>query len=240
MLRAQLIQFASAAHFLQDIDSTANLHSPYGDAWDFLPLGHCGARSRPEEDAKYWVIHDDPTVTPDSQSEIIRSKNYRVPDTSATELQGNFTRLVYEPRDMRCMYAYAISLKGAERMLYSASVEPGAGSSDSVLSGMCTFRRYGTRCIAPFPAFVDQYRPAGPDGKSSDRVAFRGGVRDHGSTLNVVFPVKAGLQSYITSSSTYASQWPDDSLWPQINPAKDVLPAGRGVFLTKDKFLGYQ
>lgn len=239
MIRAQLTEFARGTRFLQNVQNPATLDSPYGDDWDFLPIGHCGARSRPEEDSKYWVVHDDPTVTPDSKSEFVISGNYRTPDRSAQELQGNFSRIIYELRDMRCMYAYAVSLRGAERFLYYASVETGAASSDSALSSLCTFRRLDARCYAPFPSLVDSYRPAGPDSKGSDRVVFRGDFREHGETANVVFPVKARLGDYIAGRKSYTSQWPEDTLLPAIDPNKDLLPAGGGFFLTKDKFVGY-
>jgi hypothetical protein len=202
-----------------------------------LYIGHCGARSRPNEDSRYWVAHNDPTVTPESKSTNVQ--NGRSPDRSAPELQGNFTRLVYESQDMRCMYGYAVSLRGAERMLYWASVEPGASASDRVLSGICTFRRSGTRCITPWPPIVDQYRPAGPESKSSDRVAFKGDIRPHGETLNVVFPVKTGLRSLVEHRSIYDSQWPEDSLLSSIDPESDTIPVGEGYLLTKDKFEGY-
>ena len=78
--------------------------------------------------------------------------------------------------------------------------------------------------------------------KDSDREDRGGEVeefREHGTAVNIVFPVKAGLGSYIDSSPFYYSQWPDDSLWPRIDTAIDRLPIGRGYFLTKDKFRGY-
>jgi len=237
MIRAQLTQFAYGARYIQQVADISALHSPYGDDWDFLPIGHCGARSRPEEDSRYWVAHNDPTVTPDSVSS--HQQNGRVPDRSAPELQGNFTRLIYELRDMRCTYSYAVSLRGAQRMLYWASIEPGASSSDRVLSGLCTFRRSGTRCIAPWPPIVDTYRPAGPDSKGSDRINFKGEARKHGETVNIVFPVKTGLKHHVESHRTYASQWPKDSLRDAIDPNTDTLPLGKGYFLTKDKFTGY-
>jgi len=241
MIRAQLAQFAVGARYIQGSDDSdiPELHSPYGDDWDALTLGHCGAQSHPMLDSRYWVAHDDPTVPPFNHHQASMNSESRAPDVSAPELQGNYTRIIYETRNLRCMYGYSVSLRGAQRLLYYHSIEPGATASDRVLSGFCTFRKLGSRCIGPWPSIIDQYRPAGPDSKSSDRQRFEGTVRSHGESLNIVFPAKTGLLSFLSGDSTYKSQWPDDTLIKEIDPMNHALPRGEGYFLTKDKFKGY-
>lgn len=241
MIRQQLLQFAHGARYIQEVADASSLHSPYGDDWDLLLLGHCAARSRPDTDGRYWVAHEDPTVIPSSKYKWVIPSQPLFPDTSPLELQGSFTRLVYEPRHTRCAYGYAMSLQGAKRFMYHFSIEPQAKMMDYALSDFCSSSKFGAKCITVFPNLIDQYRPAGPTIKDSDR-RDRGGevqMREHGTAINIVFPLKAGLRSYIDSSALYESQWPDDSLWPRIDPATDELPIGEGFFLTKDKFKGY-
>jgi len=60
MIKSQLVEFARGTRFLQD--SQAGATGPYGDDWDLLWLGHCGAKNRDWEDQKYYIIQDDHTA----------------------------------------------------------------------------------------------------------------------------------------------------------------------------------
>lgn len=237
MMRSQLVEFARGSHFIQDIGDASDLHSPYGDDWDVLWIGHCGNQNRQGGDTKYWVTYNDPTVTPAEQSRWEAEDSDRRPNTSAGALQGNFTRIVYEARNFRCLYGYALSLRGAKKYLYHYSVEPHGAPADRALSGFC--ERSDVRCIAPWPMLIDEYHPAGPMSKDSDRLQLQGHrqtMRPHGVSVNIVFPVKGGLETFINDKDTWKSQWPMSSLWPSINPKLDTLPMGGGVVLSDKSF----
>lgn len=247
MIRQQLAQFASGARYIQEIAETSSTHSPYGDEWDLLLLGHCTAGSRSNSDVKYWVAHDDPTVPPKSRYKWRSEEPSGGPDRSPPEIKGNFTRIVFRPELSRCAYAYALSLKGAQKLLYHFSIEPFVDIFDVVLSKFCADPNINGKCVSVFPNLFDEYLPAGMSTKDSDRIDYNWSVfkdqiiwRDHGVSNNIVFPVKAGLRTHIESGHVYNSQWPNESLWPSIRPLSDKLPDGKGYFLTKDKFIGME
>ena len=111
-LKSQLVEFAKGALFIQGSDnsgvpsarqalpSSSPIGSPYGDDWDLLWLGHCGTRNREDEDGNYYVIHDDHTALP----QPLWSHPRRQPNFSPPSLQGNYTRVVFEPMRGLCMY----------------------------------------------------------------------------------------------------------------------------------------
>jgi len=92
-IKSQLVELARGLHYLQGIQTSelGSLHSPYGDDWDVLWIGYCGAKSR-SGDHHYYITHNDPTVVPHS----LRTESPihgRVLDDSAEPLQGTFTRV---------------------------------------------------------------------------------------------------------------------------------------------------
>lgn len=245
MLRQQLTQFAHGARYIQEIADTSLTRSPYGDGWDLFLLGHCTALSRPKSDGRYWAAHNDPTVMPGSKYIWRTEPPHGGPDTSPVELQGNFSRIIYQPDFSRCAYAYALSLQGAQKLLYHFSIEPRTDIFDMMLSDFCTDPDIDGRCVTVFPNLFDEYLPAGSSMKDSDRrdyalSQFKDRViwREHGAANNIVFPVKTGLRTQVESRTNWDSQWPNDTLRAAINPATDRLPIGQGYLLTGDQFSG--
>ena len=227
MLRQQLVQFARGAQFIENAGDTSSLHSPYGDDWDLLLLGHCGAGFRTDIE-RYWAIHDDPTVPPQSQYKPRFSSAKFHPPASLLQ-PGNFTRLISPSTLSLCTYGYAMSLRGATKFLYHFSIEPNADVFDAAVQKFCSTPKYAAKCVTVFPSLLDQYRPAGPTVKDSDHHDKGGETRAQGASDNIVFPVKAGLRDVSNMHSVRQSQWPDDSLWPHIDSVSDELPVGEGV-----------
>jgi hypothetical protein len=109
---------------------------------------------------------------------------------------------------------------------------------DFALSQFCLAREINAKCVTVWPTLFDHYRPAGANDKDSDRRDRGGSVRKHGTADNIIFPVKVGLKNFVESNQFYESQWPDQTLWPKIDPVVDKLPMGEGIVLSKEEFQG--
>jgi len=137
-LRAQLVQYARGARYLQDVEETAVTRSAYGEHWDMLWLGHCAALTN-HTDNRRFVIANDPTVEP------VEHRHYweENPDMTAWDHPNNDvndTRIVFRsagggklaikavvrPIDTFpvCTAALAVSLEGARKALYDMSMTP--------------------------------------------------------------------------------------------------------------------
>lgn len=113
--------------------------SPYGDNWDFLWLGHCGANGG--EDPRYYAYHDP------SAGERKRAWTF---DAGPPNYYGPLveTRLVFQLRAITCSPAYAISLRGARK--FQAYMEMANSPFDMEVKGRC-LHEHDTVCLATFP-----------------------------------------------------------------------------------------
>lgn len=210
-------------------EGTLSTHSPYGDDWDLIWLGHCGVINRPKETAKHWVIQDDPTAVP--QKSPYYSPGRRVPFLSPPLLHGNFTRYVFEVSRGLCMPGYALSYRGAQRLLYHQSIAGEAIVSDRAINKVCGPRYMGMKCLATFPRIIGSHRAAGPTNKDSDRVDYSGKVRTTSETANLVFPAKVNLERLIgAKDGMVPSQFPNDTMLPEMKIGAE-LPRGEGVVI---------
>ena len=226
MIKSQLVEVARGVLSFQVAHNTAN-SSPYGNEWDMLWLGHCGVMDADPKNPKYYVIHEDPTVPPLSH----QTYRLRLPDMSPPELNGNFTRVVFNNGRGICGSAYALSLKGAEKLLYQYSLEPQAPPWDIALSRFCKHKLDDARCFATFPALFQSYRAAGNTAADSDRTDPVAKFRNKGYTENLVYPMKPNLESFVTAARTVRSQWPNDTMFPEIDPLSLQIPKGRAIEL---------
>lgn len=116
--------------------------SPYGDDWDILWLGHCGEpfpedlpenKDLPDSDpafsamARKWTILNDATVPP-------LERLTGIVDFRAHE---EHTRWVHVTAAPICTFAYAVSQRGAQKILYDLSVDRLSGPFDNALAGLC-------------------------------------------------------------------------------------------------------
>ena len=119
MLKAQMTELARGTRYLQGAVSSP--HSPYGDDWWLISTGHCGISIKTGEDQAHWVIDDDPTVVPWKHRQL-----FRHPDTRPHGLGGANTRLMFGLKGFICTASYAMSIKGALRVLYDQGILPNA------------------------------------------------------------------------------------------------------------------
>jgi hypothetical protein len=107
--RRQLEDYALGSQYILDSIDGPVPHSPYGDDWDLLWLGHC-ASGVAKDDNRRFVIRNDPTVPPPKY----RTNYGNTPDMSSYE---NTTRIVFANTGGVCLYAYALSYRGAQKVL---------------------------------------------------------------------------------------------------------------------------
>lgn len=118
--------------------------SPYGNDWDLIWLGSCGVSG------ERFFPYADPTVPPhDKEHQLIRFKFGHDPFPSSARTSRQ--RLVTNVREGVCTQAYAISLRGAERM--SAWANATDQMIDTYIGTKCGDG--SLKCVAPWPQIFD-------------------------------------------------------------------------------------
>lgn len=152
-IKNQLQAFASGSQFVTAVPKGHKPHSPYGDDWDLLWLGHCASTMMPDDDRR-WVIENDATV-PDPKH---RANFANIPDMAASGYD-NSTRVVYRASDGVCLYAYALSFRGARKLLRGQALRKTFTPIDVGIGQLC--KEKGFKCISVFPQLIDSHKAAG-------------------------------------------------------------------------------
>ena len=175
--------------------------SPYGDGWDVLWFGNCGARMSAHTDQ--WqplpiVRQGDPTVAP-----VEEYVHWDWGDPHPYDNYPNHTRLyLSQPTDTVCSIAYAVSQQGARRLLLELGLEYADAAFDIMLNRYCQGEiDFGPphACWSVVPSLVAQYRPAGVESKDSD-IAVEGEevrVRVEGFTKNIQRSVRMNARKLL-------------------------------------------
>jgi GR25 family glycosyltransferase involved in LPS biosynthesis len=213
-LRSQLEQVARGSRELLE-PHDENPHSPYGDNWDVLWLGHCGEpfpelldenKDKPSDHPglRYmkhkYVIENDPTVPPPEHT------------TGLVDFHAHpHTRWVHISAAPICTFAYALSQQGARKVLFDLSVDRLAGAFDNALAGLCRRavaavgeehvegdRGLNTRCISVTPPVFFHHKARGRIAGDSD-IQGGGGdeVREKGTTENIVWSARNNIRNMI-------------------------------------------
>ncbi|CAJ2508808.1 Uu.00g138340.m01.CDS01 [Anthostomella pinea] len=225
-LKPQLERVAQGARAI--LSSNPKPHSPYGDDWDILWLGHCGEifpetleenRGRSSDDpalrymTRRFVIQDDMTVPPrDRITGLLDFKN-----------SPEHTRWVHISGAPICTFAYALSQRGARKVLFDLSVNHLTGPFDNALAGLCrrAVSTHGiedpaaagdggldTKCISVTPPLYFHHKARGlVDGDSDIKAINDGQVRERGSTENIVWSARGNIDNMILGATTMESQY---------------------------------
>lgn len=168
-----------------------------------LYLGHCG-NSPVDDDKRRFVISNDPTVPPAQH----RQNYAAIPDMSSYD---NHTRIIFPSNGGVCTYSYALSYRGAQKILYHMSMSVYSDPVDIGYRNMCSKKERNFRCISVFPQLVDSHRAAGSDIKDSDIGERKGVFRAKGYTPNIVHSTRLNTPNLIDGEmSKIESQWPDE------------------------------
>ncbi|KAL4783508.1 hypothetical protein BJX76DRAFT_368365 [Aspergillus varians] len=224
-IKTQLQSFAIAVRALQKADdatTTTATSSPYGNDWDILWLGHCGISCRPNS-PYYLTTPTDPTLPkPDHFLPYWR-------DPPPNE-RSNSSRMTCPINDGVCSIVYAVSFRGAQRILAALSVNPSGiaeqidiGAQFDVSLGRMCGSEY-LRCFAPYPALTGGYKSAGAAAKGSDI----NGPDDDGDggeeepfegpfSHGVMYSTMLNINRILAGEKSVLSTWDDV-------PAKEIYP----------------
>lgn len=213
-LRSQLEDIARGSRMLLE-SNEPNPHSPYGDGWDVLWIGHCGEpfpetldenRDKPDDHPgiqymrKKYVIENDHTVPPPDKM------------TGFQDFHAHpYTRWVHITAAPICTFAYAVSQQGARKLLFDLSVDHLVGAYDNALAGLCRRsvaavgmeepegdRGLDTRCVSVTPPVFFHHKAKGPVAGDSDIQEVGGdAVREKGSTENIMWSARNNIRNMI-------------------------------------------
>ncbi|KAK8017041.1 hypothetical protein PG993_015230 [Apiospora rasikravindrae] len=196
-------------------------HSPYGDDWDILWLGHCG-ETFPERIPGHEVV--------DLAS--ARYTYYAMRDDETIWIGGDLnrepgTRWVHFSGGPTCSAGYALSQAGARKVLHALSVGGTLiAQLDNAMADLCRdhtpwdaararpadtatahvngapppgYAGARMRCLSVTPAVISQHKPRGRRAAESDIEAVENGheIREKGESPNLVWSARLNVQNLI-------------------------------------------
>lgn len=217
-IKDQLQSFASGSQFVTAAPTGHKPRSPYGDDWDLLWLGHCASKIMPDDERR-WVIENDATV-PDPKRRVNFAST---PDMEASGYD-NSTRVVYRASGGVCLYAYALSYRGARKLLRGQALRKTFTPIDVGIGQMCKEKDF--KCIGVFPQLIDSHKAAGRISRDSDIGKFSPSeVRLKGFTHNIVHSMRLNMDFLLADEKAMIErQWPDDPV--VVGPPRQK-PMGR-------------
>ncbi|KAL8677707.1 MAG: hypothetical protein Q9186_005891 [Xanthomendoza sp. 1 TL-2023] len=199
----QLADFATGSRYISN--STVKPWSPYGNDWDLLWLGHCSAQQDPK-DARRFVIENDDTVPP-----LAHRVNFNaVPKMNALGYD-NSTRIVFRANNGVCLYSYALSYRGAQKVLRWQNNIKQFNPIDMGIGYQCRDDAH-FKCIAVFPQLVDSHKAAGRHSRDSDIGSYDPkAMREKGFTQNIVRSTRLNIDNLMNGgrNAKMEDQWDD-------------------------------
>lgn len=134
-------------------------NTPFSLAYDILWLGHCA--SVPTPHSRTLVHPNDPTLP---KAQRLRA----LADRYAYTPLPDYARQVMRSPGPTCTYAYAVTRRGAQRVLEAAGSGGGGAAFDNEVGAACAMgeKRGGLRCVSVAPEVVHHQRVIG-GGESS-------------------------------------------------------------------------
>lgn len=222
-IKTQLREFARGLHSLQR-NHKVSKQAPYGTDWDLLWIGGCASGPNKNE-TQFYVIPDDPTVP-----RVQRRSTWAGPlESWKQQFPEDSTRFIYRADEGCCTFGYAVTNRGARKILTALSIDHIEEPVDTAISKLCggLDDRQRIGCYAPFPNLIGTYRPAGPAYKDSDIES--GGDQIHEEqAYNLVYSTRRNIHQLVSGADTVFSQWGDESPWSpaEVNPKELVYPRG--------------
>lgn len=169
-------------------------------------------------DQPHYTTPNDPTIVMPQNLPVYfhGTGEYNLPD---------HTRLACTVSDAACTTGYAISYRGAQKILTALSVNPSAfheqintsDQIDIVLGRMC--QAGFLRCFAPFPSMLGGYQSAGLSSKGTDQSGKEAGAHMlPASSHGVVYSTMLNIKRLMRGERTVTATWPDVA-------AQNIVPA---------------
>ena len=175
-----------------------------------LWLGHCGEVFPETLDEYKEIPSTDPSIVALSRKYII-SPDVTVPPPEKVHgfhnhTENPYTRWVHISGGPICSFAYALSQRGARKVLFDLSVDHLVGPFDNALAGLCRWgrdeQRMGMKCVSVSPPLFEHHKAKGHVYKDSDIQKYGGtkeDVRDIGWTENIVWSARANAHNMLIS-----------------------------------------
>lgn len=195
--------------------TSTDVHSaptqPHGRNWDVLWLGHCGADLPPPSPGApdRVMLLDDLTVP---SPKYVRLRESSPPDPIAT-LYPPYTRVYHRTsNNTLCTLAYAVTQRGARRILFQLGVRDLTKGFDFALSDYCAGLVKGDdngldrklECVTVQPPLFSHYW----DEKGrSDIMGLGVGGRPEVGSRYIIRSVRASLEGLVEGSETLFEQW---------------------------------
>jgi hypothetical protein len=181
--------------------------SPYGDNWDVLWLGHCG-QSFASDDSKVpkarVIRHSDKTVP---------KKNHLSSLNSPFSLVDNFphhTRAIHYSQEGTCSRGYAISRKGARKLLYEVGLRDVTDAFHIMLRFFCEGLRgmAMNQCLTTQPGLFQRHRPAGATSDRSEVGEQSDDFSETSMTDMIRWSVRLNVHALADGRKDYKDQFP--------------------------------
>lgn len=201
-IQSQMPEFAKGVRTLSKSPLNEPQDSPYGDDWDILWPGHCGEVGPEDKDEPIYVITNDATVAPKEHQPWLKMlKDYP---------EG--TRIVHRGITPICTFAYAVSRRGAQKILAALAIKTTYDLAfDNQLMFSCKDKALDLKCYSVEPMLFYHHRPAGSVNKDSDIQGSKqedtDNIREKGITDNIVWSTRLNLEKLIAGSRDYVTQW---------------------------------
>ncbi|KAL8849071.1 MAG: hypothetical protein Q9221_005915 [Calogaya cf. arnoldii] len=196
----QLADFAMGSRYISDAMTIPR--SPYGDDWDLLWLGHCSAQQH-AQDGRRLVIENDDTVPP-----MAHRVNFNTVPKLNELGYDNSTRIVFRARNGVCLYSYALSYRGAQKVLRWQNRVARFEPIDLGIGYQCRDDS-DFKCIAVFPQLIDSHKSAGRADQDSDIGSYDPGqMRKKGYTHNIVHSTRLNIDN-LMHGRPIEDQWDD-------------------------------
>ncbi|OJJ95735.1 hypothetical protein ASPACDRAFT_35598 [Aspergillus aculeatus ATCC 16872] len=210
-IKQQLREFARGVRAL-----TGNTHgsrqAPYGTNWDVLWIGGCASAAKANE-TQFFAIPQDPTA-PSIDHRGTWGGPLKEWKTQYPEFPETSTRFVYRAEYGCCTYGYAVTKRGAERILAALAVDRIVAAVDNSMGDLCGGKdgRPQIECFAPFPNLVGTYRAAGPASKDSD---IHNGTDEwhEAQAWNLMYSTRLNIHNLVAGKDTVYAQYEEKFPW---------------------------
>lgn len=207
--KQQLVQFARGSRFILETPEHGEPPiSPYGDNWDLLWIGHCGQWVHPEDNRRFFVIPNDPTVEPPHHRQNVDTPNMAYWEGANGD---NQTRIVFKSEGGVCTAGYALSQRGARKILYYMSMQAFNRQVDWGYADLCKNKEYDFTCVSVFPQLVGVFHTAGNTSKWSD-IGYGDESQSQvepASAQHLVFSTRMNMENLLQGKTVFDSQYDD-------------------------------
>ena len=193
-----------------DLPTTAPpVLSPYGNNWDVLWLGHCGANLAEVTDL---VFHLDDASVP-QQRHLSGFGGMAPLDAFPAHARVVARRL----QDPVCSTAYAVSRRGARALLQALGVQAMDAPFDVMLRSWCDgagIYQASTLphvCMGVVPALFKHWRSRGPVAGDSDIDGTGQGFREKAMSPEIRWSMRGNLERIWRGDSAFEDQYPDEA-----------------------------